>query len=506
MNNNISIHKSIFNIIIFFTVATGMLHAQNRGNNLAFQGFGNFGDISTRAMAMGGAFTSLGGDIDALFYNSAGLASISKLKISIGGGLVSRTWTENQIYNPNRLFFTLPFYLEGLYIPDPANNGKLDHEVFYDGLLDTAYVVALPDTGLEPFSDDAADWKNIEKASSPTNFTIAFPFQVAGKNVVAAASWNKNLDFYDYDRNDTYLDPHFGYTEYGMPEVVEGIDTVTINWSKFERSRSGSLQEFRGALAVDVSKNVKTGFSLNYFTGKTDDKQSLKKVGYFNLIDQNEFTFSYDTLDMLTSGTSIFKGMKGELGIQFVFDSFNFGLNLKLPYMVTRDFDYTVTTIDTMNIITTNNKGKEEFKVPAGYTIGVNFRPIEKFIFSLDYDMNRYSKAKWDIANVDTTYRDWVDQSILRFGFQYTPFEIIALRAGYRTVPQVFVPDGAAFRDRGPVARAWTLGIGLNFGKLGSIDAAWEYRILKYYDQYFSNTNYCKEITQNMLIAYQYNF
>jgi len=506
MNNHISIYKSIFNIIIFFAVATGMLHAQNRGNNLAFQGFGNFGDISPKAMAMGGAFTSIDGDIDALFYNSAGLSSISKLKISIGGGLVKRTWSENQIYNPNRYFYTMPFYLEGLYIPDPANNDSLDHEVFFNGLLDTSYVVALPDTGLEPFSDEAADWKNIEKAGSPTNFAVAFPFQVAGKNVVAAASWNQNLDLYNYDRNDTYLDPHIGYTEYNMPEKNEGLDTIKIDWSIFERSRIGSLQEFRGALAIDVSKNVKAGFSLNYFTGKTDDKQSLKKVGYFNLLDQNEFTFSYDTLDMITSGTSIFKGMKEEFGIQFVFDSFNFGLNLKLPFTVIRNFDYTITTIDTMNTITTTNKGKDELKVPIGYTIGVNFRPAEDFIFSLDYGLNRYSKAKWSIANSDTTHRDWVDQSILRFGFQYTPFELIALRVGYRTVPQVFVPDGAAFRDRGPEARAWTFGIGLNFGIFGSVDAAWEYRILKYYDQYFSNTNYVLEKLNNVSLGYVYSF
>jgi len=41
---------------------------------------------------------------------------------------------------------------------------------------------------------------------------------------------------------------------------------------------------------------------------------------------------------------------------------------------------------------------------------------------------------------------------------------------------------------------------------LGSLDVAGEYRILKYYDQYFSNTNYCKEVTKNLLIGYHYFF
>ena len=506
MSNRFRRFQLIFAIILGLVLCGGLLQAQNRGNNLAFQGFGNISETGALALGMGGAYSSMSGNIDVLNYNSAGLAGIEKLQFSISGGSVFRQWTENQQYNPNRLFVTMPFYLEGLYVPDPTNNGVLDNEVFFEGLEDSLYQVSLPDTGLESYSDAAADWKKKKNAAGPANFSIACPLTIAGRKLVIAASWNKKLDFYDYDRNDTYLDPHIGYIEYDMPELVDGSDSVDIFWSDFERQRSGSLQEYRGALALDLTDVVKIGFSLNYFTGETDDEQTLDRIGWFRLYDQNEFAFSYDTLTVTTAGTSTFTGLKSELGVQLVYDAFSVGLNLKLPYSVTRKSDYTVTTVDTASIVSESVKSTETFKIPLSYTFGISFRPTERFIFSIDCDQNNYSRAEWEIANDDTTHREWVDQKILRFGIQYTPTEFLVLRAGYRSISQVFVPDGATFRDRGPDARAWTLGAGLNFGSFGVINVAWEYRSLKYFDQYYSNTNFCKEITRNILISYQYYF
>ena len=493
-------------LILCMTLVSGFVQAQNRGNNLAFQGFGNISEPNASALGMGGAYSSLSGNVDVMNYNPAGLTGINELQFSVSGGHIVRQWTENQVYNPNRLFVTLPFYLERLYIPDPANNRFRDNDVFYEGLADSLYAVARPDTGLEAYSDEAADWKKTERKTGPTNFSIAYPMTIAGKNIVLAAAWNKKLDFYNYDRNETYLDPHIGYTEYDMPELVDGTDSVDIVWSDFERQRLGSMQELRGAIALDLTDVVKIGMSVHYFTGETEDTQILDRIGWFRLYDENRFAFSYDTMSVSTSGSSTFSGLKSELGLQLVYDAFSVGLNLKLPYNVTRESDYMTTTIDTASSNTVSVKNTETFRVPFAYTFGVNFRPTEKFMFSLDYDVNRYSKAEWDIANDDSTHRDWVDQMVLKFGLQYSPSEFLSLRAGYRSIPQVFVPDGAAFRDRGPEAQSWTLGAGLDFGQFGMLNAAWEFRQLKYNDQYFSNANYSKELTQNILISYQYRF
>lgn len=502
MTNNM---MKILSILLVVVIST--LQAQNRGNNMAFQGLDNIASFSARTLGMGDAFTSMGGTVDALNFNAAGLATIEKLQISINGGNIAKQWTENQVYNSNRLFVTLPFYLERLYIPDPANNGKLDHEVFYEGLLDSSYNVALPETGNEPFTDEAADWKKKEKASGLTNISMAMPMNIMDKKIVVGASYNNRLNVINYDRNATFLDPHPGYLEYDMPALIEtGMDSIVINWSDFSRLRTGSIQEFQGAIAGELSDVVKFGLSMKYFTGETDDMQSLNKVGFFTLYDQNEFSFTYDTLNVMSKGTSTFSGLKTELGLQLVYDAFSFGLNVRMPYTVTREYDYEVSITDTLGTTTSTQKGEDEMKVPMSYAIGVNFHPIEKFTFSIDYDLRKYADTEWTLASKDTTHHEWKDQNILRVGIEYRPFKMLSLRAGYQSMPQVYIPDGAPNKDQGPEAIAYTLGFGLNLGKLGSINGAWRQSSLKYSDIYFSNTNYSKEIVTNILVGYTYNF
>lgn len=493
-------------ISLYILVSYNFINAQNRGNNIFFQGVENIAESNASVLGLGGAYTSIYGTVNVLSYNTACLAGINNIQVSISGGSVTRKWTENQEYYPNRLFVTLPFYLQGLYIPDPANNGKRDSDIFYQGLEDSLYRVAFPDTGLESFSDEAADWIKKGKAAGLTNIAIAYPVKIANKNFVLAASWNKKLDFFDYDRNETYLDPHLGYTEYDMPQMVNGTDSVQVNWYIFDRYRSGSLQEYRGALAVDLFKNLKLGIGFTYLYGKTSDNQILDKVGWFRLFDINRYSFSYDTLKMTTSGTSKFSGYKADLGLLLKLERLNLGLNLKMPYTIIKksDYDIAIADTDSENVIT--QKSTDKLKVPFCYTVGVSLYPTDKFMISLDYDLNLYSQAKWEIASNDTIHQEWVDQKIIKFGLQYSPFKFLDVRAGYSLIPQVWVPDGSAGRNRGPEAKALTIGAGFKLDNYGTIDIAWEHRSLKYFDQYFSNTNYCKDITNNVLISYRYEF
>ncbi|MBN2281081.1 MAG: hypothetical protein JXQ65_10910 [Candidatus Marinimicrobia bacterium] len=499
--------KSIFKSIILLQIMAIILSGQNRGNNLGFQGVAKVSDFSVRALGMGSAFISMNGSIDALAFNPAGLATVKDIQVSLGMSSISRQWTENQVYNANRYFFTLPFYLERLYIPDPVNNGRLDHEVFYEALSDSGYVVALPETGQEPFSDSAADWKKQLQGSGISNLSLALPVTVLDKNVVLGLSYNNCGDFFDFDKNETYLDPHPGYLEYHMPTLVENeADSTIVNWYDFTRQREGSRAEFQGAVAIDLTPVIKLGLSVSWFSGETDDRQSFNKVGYFNLIDQNQFKWSYDTLDIYTKGTSTFRGIHSEIGMQLIYDAFSFGLDLRLPMTIKREWDYNVIQTDSTGVLKNQQKGTDELSIPFSYALGVNFHPISNFIFSMDYDLRKYSEAEWKFADDDTTRRTWVDQNIIRFGIEFSPAKMLDFRLGYRSVPQIFIPDGAAEKDKGPENNSYTLGIGLNFGKFGTLNGAWEYGLLKYSDNYFSNTNYAKEVTTKISLGYIYKF
>lgn len=487
-------------LIIAFLVATSS--AQHRGDNLAFQGLAFPNESGVKALAMGGAYTSISGDINSIFHNPAGLADIPSVQFSISANKYKKQWRENQVYRTNRFFLNLPFYLEGLYVPNPANNGQWDYDIF-NRERDSTYVVQLPDLGHPPFSKEAADWKENANNFLFDQVALAVPFKIGGRQLVVSAAYNRKYDVLDFDRNDTYLDPHIGYDEYGVAERVAN-DTLHMNWYKFMRRRTGHLRAFTLAAGYNFSKHIKLGLGMNYFAGQTEDAQYLDKVGWFDLVSNNRFRFSYDVFYSHTSGTSKFKATQFNVGTLLKFDHFSMGLDVALPHTLKRTWSYSTTRIDSIIVQSIAPSGEDEMQVPPTYSLGLSFNPIKPFIISFDFESIPYSQAKFQLASNDSTHRNWVDQNTVRFGVEYRPMEWLSLLAGYRNLPAIFVPDGAAFKDRGPAAESYTMGLSLNTG-IGRFDIAYEIRILKYYDSYYSNTNYAFESFNNLLVGYTVN-
>jgi hypothetical protein len=476
-----------------------MIWGQHRGDNLAFQGFSEKNEVGVKALAMGGAYTAMSGDLNSLFYNPAGLADILKLQINISANQYQKMWRENQVYRPNRIWMTLPFYLERLYIPNPKNNGLWDRDIFIDE-RDSSYFVKQPDLGLDPYGKDAADWEKTASEFLFNNIAVAIPLQLAGKQLVLSAAFSQNYNIQDFDRNQTYLDPHVGYDEYGLAPRVAN-DTLRFYWYDFMRERTGKIKNLSAAVAYKFNKNIKLGFSIGHFTGETEDQQQIDKVGWFDLVYNNRFRFSYDTLNTVITGASKFSALNMNLGILLTFEKFSFGFNVNLPQTLERRWTYTKEVSDNARSVSDNSSGTDKMKIPATYTIAISFKPIQKFQIAFDFENLPYQNAEFTLANDDSTNRKWIDQSIIRFGIEYQPFKMISLLAGYRNIPATFVPDGAAFRDRGPAADSFTFGFGLTI-PYGRLDAAYEIRRLKYYDSYYSNTNYALETFNNLMVGY----
>ncbi len=485
-------------IILFFL--PNFITAQHRGDNLAFQGLPQNNSIGVKAIAIGSAFTSRSGDINSLFYNPAGLAEIEDLQVSIGANRYSKMWRENQVYRPNRMFWTMAFYLEGLYTPDPKNNGKWDYELAQD----SAYIVTPPDLGLEPFSEEAADWQRKVNDFGLNNIAAAYPVSISGHKFVISAAYSRNV-FLDFDRNDTYLDPHIGYDAYGVVERVV-TDTVRFSWSRFTRKRDGHVQNFTAGLAYNVNEHIKVGLSLNFLNGKTTDFQSLNRVGYFDIAKDNRFRFSYDTLDVAISGDSKFKATNFNLGAVVKLERLSLGFNVRSPYNLDRDWSYDISTTDTSDSLPSSESGTHIFEIPASFSVGASITPVDQFTFSLDYQFTNYSEAQAKLILSDSTVKNFPDQSEIRCGVEYRPFNFLSLLAGYRYTTEMFVPDGAAIKDRGPAVTSYTLGASIKLFHTGRLDIAYDMRRLKYYDSYFSNTNYAFESFNNFLFGYTINF
>ncbi len=505
-----SIIQKAFWVVLIFSLG---LSAQRRGDNLSFQGLSTPDDAGVKLLAMGNAATAISGDINALFHNPAGLVGVSEIQFSFSGVSYNRSWQENQRYRPNRIYVTLPFYLEGLYTPNPAYNGIWDYELAGTPGLDSIdYEVRAPETGLDPYSDEAADWQRDLSGSAFTNFTAAIPFTFMKRPVVVAAAYSRNVLTADFDRNDTFLDPHIGYNLYGNPSRATTVDTVTVNWSRYLRQRDGDVTNLNGAVAFQLNDNLMLGAGVKIRSADTDDLQTLDRVGYFDLVGNNKFRFSYDTLSTSTVGASEFSSSAFDIGAVLKLERLNIGVKLALPHTLSRDWNTTTTVTAIDSGITSSSSesasGTDEIELPATYQFGISVTPMDKFTFSLALDYAQYSKADYNLTSqpLDSLFQGWADYQAMRFGIEYRATNYLSLLAGYRNLPATFVPDGAAFKDRGPAANSYTFGATLAVGKLGRIDAAYEIRNLEYYDSYYSNTNYARESLNNFYLGYLYSF
>lgn len=488
---------------IFALMLTTTIVAQHRGDNLSFQGLSNKSEVSVKALAMGGALTSVPGDLSSLFYNPAGLARIKQLQVSVSTNYYNKQWRENQNYRPDRYFVTLPFYLEGLYIPDPANNGKWDYQVAQD--TNYNYIVQEPQLGVDPYSGEAADWNKNKNNFGLSNISAAMPFQILDENFVAALSYNRNNNFYDFDRNDTYLDPHLGYFEYGGDITrVDGLHTMNMRWSRFLRQRVGSLSYLTGGLSYQVIDEIMVGIGANVMWGQSDDYQSLIRVGDFLLSKEQRFTFTYKDISLLKTEASKYKSTNFNVSTIIELNRVRLGIKIDLPYTLYRDWNYTQTNFDSTTTVTTSG-GTDKFKVTAIFNWGISFQPVDNFTIAFDYEYAPYSKAKFELASNDSSFNKWINRNTIRIGLEFKAFEFLSFMAGFKSIPQTFVPDGAAIKDKGPDANSYSFGASLNLF-FGRIDLAYELRILKYYDSYFSNTNYAFEKSSNLLFGYTYAF
>ena len=510
MTRKISYFLTSFLVLAFLV----NVQAQNRGNVLSFQGVDKVLNFTPGAYGSGlDGISDLGGSAS-IFTNPAGLSGITGLTISTGMISIENQWWENQHYRPNRLFVTIPFYLEGLYVPDPADNGLLDSDVFYESLLDTSYLVSNPEMGLEHFSEEAADWKQKETASGLSHFGVALPLNVMGRTLAFSAGYASLLNGISYDRNATYLTPHPGYLQYEMPAMADGSDTIRIDWYDFERLQKMTLSQISLGIGYEATENIHVGLGLSMYSGSSEELQIQDKVGYFDLVDQNEFIWSYDTMNTQYAGNADFSGTAAKLGLILDYDHFRMGLSYTSKMDLTKEWSYehTQTYLQDDTLLTTINftvEGKYVMTIPANFGVGVQLMPTERFTFLLSYELHPNGDAEVPRTPLGTyslgDMQNWIDQSIIQFGMRYRLHDNIHLNALYRSEPMSYVPDGSAIKDSGPEAVLYRIGAEISLGALGAIDLGASFQDLKYQDNYFSNTNYAREKTTVFSLSYIYS-
>jgi hypothetical protein len=498
--NHTLIKSNLPLILALIVILSGFAFSQNRGNNLSFQGLFPDNPLGVKASAMGGAYTAQTGDVSSLFYNPAGLSDIPKIQISVAGNYNTHLWREFQEWRPDRLFVTLPFYLTGLAPLDPKFDGQLDTA----RVRDPNFYIKQPKTGFDPYSKEAADWQKTINKFAINYFAVAVPFSLLEYKFGVAAAYHRQ-NILDYDRNNTYLDPYIGYFGYGEIPRVNGIDTLLFTWNNFYRQRTGYMNNVPVGFGVEIFDKLKIGIGANISWGKTTDYQGLVRVGNFTLINNQKFKFSHIIYDVETNGESTYNSTKFNIGLTYSFDRVNVAVNAVLPYTLTRKWNYTTITSDSSASLIKNESGTDKLKIPAVITFGVMLNPVNSVILTFDYEYAPYSKAEFNQSKIDSSFHNLADRNSYKFGAEYKVSKLLSLLAGYQNIPEVFIPDGAANKNRGPAWDAYTFGFSFNLF-FGRIDASFEWKRLKYYDSYYSNANYQLEISNNIILGYSYSF
>ncbi len=481
--------------------------AQHRGDKMFFQGLDYTNNDGTRSLAMGGAFSANTGDINAIFYNPAGLADLKKISIAYYGNSTSTEYWENQSWKPTKYLGALSLYLEELL--HISRDSIFTHEYNdIDIFKDSAYVISNPKMGLDPYSKEAAKWTKKITHTAPLNIVFALPLHDYVEGLVVGGSFNQNY-VADYDRNDTYLTPHPGYTLYDTMKQASN----DMQWYRYYRSRTGMISTTRIAVSYQINKNIQVGAGLKYINGRTEDFIGLQQYGTFTLAGQNVFSFNFHNYLDITSGNSTYKSLSASLGLILSYSKFNLGLTLTLPSTLERKFNsyrFVSKEVDNNTVVATASTGTDKMKMPLGFTIGINYAAAKSLTLACDVEYVPYGTAEFQVTQPDFFFQHWVNQTILRVGLEYRVTKELNLSVGYRNIPQSYVPDGSAIKDRGPIAVSYTFGTGYNLNvmdmNLGRIDIVYEYSNLNYYDSYYSNTNYNTIRTNRIVCGYTYGF
>jgi len=129
----------------------------------------------------------------------------------------------------------------------------------------------------------------------------------------------------------------------------------------------------------------------------------------------------------------------------------------------------------------TVNEDTIAFDQPMNFTFGVSAEPIKGLIVAFDLQWIQWSATNGNNLPNAMFDMDWKDQLVYKFGVQYTPIQLITVRAGfnYGKMPVKELADGtlAAAMQSGvnmafPAITEWhiTAGLGINLSEKLSVD------------------------------------
>lgn len=337
----------------------------------------NITGAGARAEGFGGAFIGVADDATAVVWNPAGLSQLQRPEASV----VTKYVMEKSDYS---------------YTPNPTFNEStsLSHVVFNFG-------------------------------------SLAIPLKLGGMNLVLAAAYQRQLDFYD-----SYNQTDYSYEEKG------GVDTFTPG------------------LGLQIGPVFSLGFATNIWFGKD---QYDKKLQFPSTSDPN---LSYDGspsgLNFVGGAMVDFGGLKSPFPLKI-------GASVRTPFTLTTDYSFRWSP-DLLGVLP-DAKVTSKAEMPLMIGVGASYRIGENLTVAVDYETRAYGDKNIirDYTTSIVNFSDTVqmsdskkDLNQIRVGAEYlivTDAGVFPIRAGYQSVPTLL-----AYYDANNQASGQVVGDGFSVG------------------------------------------
>lgn len=487
---------------------------------------------TARSVAMGNAFTALGGDLGSIGINPAGSAVANYSQFTITPGLTISSNTTQGV--------------------SPYTDGYLPY--FERQFKNTATHFAIPNLGM------TFNWKTGRK-SGLKNVTFGFVMNrvnswnedlyAAGRNattsfmgaMAAEATWNGMLgsnlnmkDAYDYDPWKYVV----GYQS-GMISTFGGYDDQFVgaselifdNMGQTEISLGGPLDQSYGR-QVRGAKNdylINLGFNISDFLylganlGITSMNYSYEEYFKEVAVDPSDFGIEFDNGQKIYFDNMKYKYSYGA-NTSGVYGKFGFiltpGFGLRIGGAIQTPTATTVTeygymsgetayTDNSFNAAAESPEGEDRYRFsePWRANLGVAYTLGKFAVFSVDYEMCNYSNMKFKRSGFDDReYFIDLNEDInsvfgtshmLRAGVEVKPVDRLALRAGYgiTTSPEMLIDV--------PASQNIAFGLGFISRKSFFADIACRYAFatdeyfMPYSDYIFDSEGYVIEYAPEIL-------
>lgn len=448
-------------ITIIFSLAAVALQAQTAYDALMFSE--NNYEGTARSVAMGNAFTALGGDLGAVTINPAGSAVAGYSQITITPSL---TFTANTAQGVS-----------------PYTDGSLPY--FQRAMKSRMTTFDLPNVGVTYNWDTGrkSGFKNItfgfvvnqtnswneDIYANGTNSTTSF------MGALATDATNNGYLAADLAAEDAYdFMPWKAVTGFksGMISTFGGFDDQYVGASEliFENTATGETEivvggpleqtygrrvdggkyEYAFNVGANISDFVYIGANLGinsitysydeYFMEKAVDPADFE-IGLDNgqsmFFEQMKYKYSYNA-----NGTGVF----GKFGV-IVTPGFGLriGAAVQTPTLTTMTETWaedgeTRFSNESYSAVSPYIEAQYSFRSPLRANFGIAYTLGSLGLISVDYEMCDYSKMRYDTNNTDWAYFEEVNDDIrkrfgtahmLRAGVEVKPLPELAIRAGY---------------------------------------------------------------------------